>query len=217
MPTRFFHPDSAGAGPDDGQIRAVDPNTILFSVPTLADALPPLEPVAAQPAGPYCIFHEDDWLQTELLPRETVNAAESLMAELKAFELHHRENVGWHKVFVRYHTFGDTLPLRFTLDAIAEEFAPVPAGELYLVTSGAAMRVTGGFSFDLDGKAWLYGHATEGAVHSLGLAIAADDAHNTMLDAFNRLSEIYPLILADWRAQFIVVEPERGSYRVWQA
>lgn len=219
MRTRLLDPNQNG-GPSENssdEVSKIDPNSILFSIATLANELPPLEPVTANPEGPYCIFHEDDWLQIELLPRETATAIESLMTELKAFEQHHREAGGWRKVFVRYHTFADILPLHFTLDAIAQEFAENPMGELYLSSSSAAMRVVGGFSFNLDSKVWLYGYHVDGAVRSLGLAIGAEDAHTTMLDAYTRLSTLYPLLLADWGAQFIVIEPERGSYRVWQA
>lgn len=215
MMRQLFHPDAESG--DSGEIREVDPKTILFSVPTLANELPPLEPATAEPDGPYCYFHEDDWLQIELLPRETVNGVQSLVSEFKAFEEHHRTESGWRNVFVRHHTFSEDLPSRFTLDAISEKFAPALMGELYLISSGYAMRVVGGFSFELEDKVWLYGHAVDGAVQSLGFAIGAENAHNTMVETFDKLSTISPLILVDWRAMLIVIEPERGSYRVWQA
>lgn len=55
----------AGSRAGPGPARWVDPSTVLFSLSTICDELPPTSSEVADAAD--AIFHEDDWRQVELV------------------------------------------------------------------------------------------------------------------------------------------------------
>lgn len=60
----------------------VDPNSILFSVPTLSNDLAPLDPVFA--------FHEDEWSQVEFFTNGQLAMVQRMLEEYKLFEAANR-------------------------------------------------------------------------------------------------------------------------------
>ena len=51
------------------RIQSVNPKTLLFSIPTLADDLPALGPIDKPPSRSDVVLGEDDWAQLEFFPR----------------------------------------------------------------------------------------------------------------------------------------------------
>ena len=79
------------------KVQYVDPNTILFSLPTVADVIPE-ELVEGEPA---LRMHEDDWLQLELVPQEVVGKAQRDLEAIKVVLASEREKAGFKRLHIR--------------------------------------------------------------------------------------------------------------------
>lgn len=193
----------------------IDPNSILFTVPTISADLAALEP-AGEPHGD--AFHEDDWSQIEFFAKQQLATVRRMLEEYKPFEAANRVKHGWRNVYVRKI---DRTPVIPGGDAVArlEEILALKAGPApVLLTSGSiAGRVTHGFSLHLGGNVLLYGYATPAGIPVLGALLGDDPDHHRLTDAFITLNAAAGLILVEWRQQFILegADPDR-KIMVWR-
>ncbi|MGE0283932.1 MAG: hypothetical protein AB7F09_00405 [Parvibaculaceae bacterium] len=79
----------------EAEPRIMDPGEVLFSMPTIAKDLPPLERLSGPPAADAFAFHEDEWTQNEFLPKAMLPEVRRMLSEFKAFEAQNREGSGW--------------------------------------------------------------------------------------------------------------------------
>jgi hypothetical protein len=178
----------------------VDPRSIVFSMPTLADDLPPLEEGAVREGRRLLELHEDDWRQIEFFsagaePRvsETLHHVRKVLDEERtesgAFErLHVRTGLGPPLQGVR-------LPLS---DVHGTLRGATPLDGIAIL--GAPGLVKDGFAFDGGAAFELYGVAPRGEVEVLALrpsmipdADLAADAHALAMLMLRR-----GLKLVDW-------------------
>lgn len=135
----------------------VNPQDILFSVPTLCDALPPLTDGALQ--GDELTLHEDDWRQVELLPR-TLPIHEDF-SQIQAI-LTASEGAGFRQIHIRRHEPALTMSLELLESALG---ASVSKGVTF---RGALAPILDGFSAERDGVT-IYGRAPGGVVCTCGV------------------------------------------------
>lgn len=162
------------------KVQAVDANTILFSLPTVADVIPE-EVVAGEPA---LRLHEDDWLQLELVPQELVGKAKTDLEAIKGVLEREREGKGFKRLHIRKalpSPFADRVLLLSTLREAFGAERPVA----YRSTRGVLKDC---FAFGLPSGVWLYGQGREGVVVGLGLTMRDDQA----------LGRLERLTLIDW-------------------
>jgi len=161
------------------QVERVDPKEILFSLPTLENALPPIQDCR----GDAVRIHEDDWRQVELVaPRFEREIAEDLAA---IREVHaERTGPGFRRLHVR--------------ERIPEPLAGATI-EIGVVTRGAhrslgfhdpAGIIAGGFAIDVDGGV-VYGREDAGRVVVVG-------AWRSVPEVLADLSRAYGLLIVDW-------------------
>lgn len=176
------------------RIEMVDPRTILFSLPTLENALPPLEPAEPDRLGEALWMREDDWRQHELVAVAQSPSVDEELAAIRDIHDHARQGPGFARLHVR-----ERIPQ--PLAGIALTAAEVGR------TLGAPRRplavgdglVVGGFAFPA-GRGYVYGREAGGVVAELGLAPGAEPA---LLGA---LLAAHPVLVVDWCAATI---PER--------
>ncbi|HTR51901.1 MAG TPA: hypothetical protein VMJ10_14395 [Kofleriaceae bacterium] len=147
----------------------VDPKTILFSLPTLENVLPPTRPGSAPVR-----LHQDDWRQIELV---TADQLPAVMAELAAIRdvIASRKGAGFTRIHVR-----DKIvePLQGVRVEVAGARRPLGIGD---------ELVDGGFAID-DGA--IYGREHLGTIVALCLRIPSDH-----LDGVARA---HGLLVVDW-------------------
>src|SRR5215469_9023072 len=81
-----------------GPKMTIDPNRILFTVPTISNDLAALEPVGEADGD---AFHEDDWSQIEFFPKQQLATVQRMLEAYKPFEAANRVEHGWRNVYVR--------------------------------------------------------------------------------------------------------------------
>jgi hypothetical protein len=181
-------------------VQTLDPKTILFSLPTLCDGLPPVgPPVETVPAGAVTL-NEDDWRQIELVAARDREAVGRELAELSAFKVANRVGAGWKNVYVR-----SSRPDAIRASAVPLARVQALAGprahrsRLFLgPTGGTASEVQGGFAIDLGKGVTLYGHAADGKVISLNLQLTGDAAGGPIPPAVSAIARAFNLFVVDW-------------------
>lgn len=198
---------------------SANPNDILFAIPTIADDLPPLEPVTPDDGAGQLMFHEDDWAQLEFFPIEMLGQLRYMMKEYAKFEKQHRVGDYWGKIYIRkierQPVLGEEIVLAHLAEVVERPAGPAPI----LHTSSAIVgRVANGFSIPLGGDITLYGYQDETGIPVLGALVDAEPDDRILIDTFTTLHETFDVILVDWSGQTILegVDEATGELRVWQ-
>lgn len=94
--------DARSCSQRDPELELIDPNELLFSLPTINDGIPAVE-IGAGIAGESgaIIMHEDDWRQAEFLPVANRGFIAETLSQLASHRAIHAEGPGFREVFVR--------------------------------------------------------------------------------------------------------------------
>jgi hypothetical protein len=209
---------AAKAAQPQQTLQYIDPNSILFTTPTISDDLAPLEALARKPTETDFQFHEDEWSQVELLPQEQLSEVQRMLTEYKSFEREHRTQYGWRKVYVRkiqrLPVVSGPQPIQQLERLLGVQAGPAPL----LYSSGAgAGSVKDGFSLPLGGGVTLYGYLADQAVPVLGALVDTNPDDLKLTQAFMKLNAAQGLVLVDWRSQFVLVSVDpTGQVDVWR-
>ncbi|MFZ6655370.1 hypothetical protein [Undibacterium sp. TJN19] len=195
----------------------INPNDILFSVPTLSNELASLLPVTAQPTETDFLLHEDEWEQVEFFPGNRLEEIQAMLAEYKSFEATHRTEAGWRKAYVR------DLKRSSVLDTDVPTLATLlgcsigPAPMLYYGNTLSG-QVQNGFSLALGGNVSLYGFADDHGIPVLAVSMGPQAENARLMEAFAKLNASHGLIMVDWRSQLLVrAVNAAGQMDVWRA
>ncbi|GMU56888.1 MAG: hypothetical protein AMXMBFR33_60340 [Candidatus Xenobia bacterium] len=192
-------------------IESVDPGSILFSLPTLSNELPP----AGEPWKPQCLgLHEDDWRQIELLSEERRPEAEREMDAIRRVKGLFN-GTGYPELHVRQLA----APLEGASLRLTELASVLPAAR---AGAGICFReveasVSDGFAWRTQGGLLVFGTAPEGRVHALCIEPPGRDGA-----ALAELARRHGLVLADWCATRLIEPGELadfvsrpGGYTTW--
>jgi len=208
----FAQSAEAGSAP-----QMVDPSKILFSGPTIADDLPPLEPLTGPPIVGAFALHEDEWTQNEFLPKAILPEIRRMLSELKAFEAANRAGPGWRNIYIRKL---ERAPLMAGKTALEHLQAVLGArvGPAPLVTSveGVA-RVSNGFTLEIGRNVHLYGYADESGIPVIAADLGPNPDDQRLVEAFAKLNASDGLVFVDWRQQLLLVSAAAdGNIEVWR-
>jgi len=191
----------------------IDPKSILFSLPTLCDGTPAVEP-GTRPDNCYSL-HEDDWRQIEFVPQANRAYIDSELQSLAAFKLQNRRGPGWTSVYLRREhpvplsTVGLHLPQTLSLSE-----SPLWLG------SGPPWGglVKGGFALS-DITNWsIYGQrVANGQVVQLAVSNGASEPSRVLVSTIRELVDNFGLLLVDWYAASIVDTTSFDSILAWTA
>jgi hypothetical protein len=165
------------------KVETMDPKEILFNLPTLVDALPPI--VAGGVTDAYAL-HEDDWRQREFVATSFQAEIASEFDMIRAARAS-RIGVGYERLHVRDQIpeplAGVAVPIAAVRSALGD-----PARRDVAVGGGL---VVGGYAFAV-ALGVVYGREVEGRVVALALAEDADP------QALAGLAADHDLVLVDW-------------------
>lgn len=142
------------------KVEKIDPSTILFSLPTLENALPPMQ---AGDASPAYEMHEDDWRQREFVSLRLAGKVEEEFAEIRKV-WSEQDGAGFPRCHIRSKVTEPLQGVELTLADVAEALGGIEP--VALGVSGN--RVIDGFAFPLPGGA-AYTRLRDGVVEALGL------------------------------------------------
>lgn len=173
------------------KVQYVDPKTILFSLPTVADEIP--EETVEGELHDALLIVEDDWLQFELMPKEALPKAQSDLDAVRAVLKLEREGAGFKKLHVRVAVPSPFDGQPFLLSTLTDLFK-TPGRLAYRGSPGPLKDC---FAFKLPSGVWLYGQARAATVVALGLTAPDDEA----------LGRLTGLTLIDWCAGQVYEAP----------
>ncbi|HEX3355689.1 MAG TPA: hypothetical protein VHS31_01815 [Tepidisphaeraceae bacterium] len=79
----------------------IDPHEILFSLPTIADVLPPIAPGTTKLEKRVVELHEDDWRQVEFVSRRFQSEIDDELESIERIRRDNRVGPGFKKIHVR--------------------------------------------------------------------------------------------------------------------
>ncbi len=168
------------------RLEMVNPADILFSLPTLEDALPAGE--AGEAASLQLVA--DAWRQCEFVAANQGPTIEAELAEVRAVVETKRVGAGYSALHVRRRVPTPLAGVRLTL---AEVEAALESSARPLGVRGEVGRVAGGFAVPT-AEALVYGVAEAGVVRVLGIFGLRDD----VLGRLHALALAHDLVLVDW-------------------
>ena len=183
-----------------------DPQSILYSLPTISSDLPPLETLTEEPSGADIFIEEDMWSQIEFFSVDRLDGIRHMLAEYSGFERTNRTDAGWRQIYVRKIARAPVIAGTEALAQLEQAFG-LQAGPAPLIYS--AQKVSGkikrGFSFKLEGNVSLYGHADEHGIATLGATLGYMADSTKLTAAFTKLHAAFGVMLVDWCAQVALV------------
>jgi hypothetical protein len=210
----------------DEKVQSIDPNSIMFTVPTVSNELPPLDRVETQPRDDELRMHEDDWCQVEFFHKSYLQELERLLREYKAFEASNRQMITikgeqypvWRNAYVREVARQPLLtgedPVGQLARIVGGHIGPAP---VLHSTSSWTGRVKNGFTVRIGRNVDLYGYNLEGSVPVVGASLGPDSDDQALVRAFTRMNAALGLVLVEWKLQFILLDMKPdGNVKMWQ-
>lgn len=165
------------------KVEKIDPSKILFGMPTIENALPPMRGPDSTPAY---AMHEDDWRQHEFVSRRFSSEVESEFADIREVWAG-QGGPGFKRCHVRTRVVAPLRGVRLTLPDVAAALGGIePVG--LDVGDG---RVIDAFAFTVPGGA-AYARLADGSVEALGLHGDAEPG------GLRGLANDHGLVLVDW-------------------
>lgn len=180
-------------------VNGIDPNSILFTLPTICDQAPETIPKSI-PDNPEA-FHinEDDWRQIEFIVGSDLPQVEGEMAAIEDFKHANRAGLGWKNVYVRKERPDGLFPSHVPYSLI-DSIPHGPIQELVIESAGQEAIVKGGFGVRLSPTLFMYGRQSGGFIIDLGLSTTADQKESIPRQDLLVLCKKFNLIIADWYA-----------------
>ena len=165
------------------KVERIDPSKILFSLPTIENALPPMREPDSSPAYG---MHEDEWRQREFVSRQFADEVEWEFAEIHKVWAE-QEGPGFKRCHVRSKVAEPLRGVEVTLADVSKALGGIePVG----ITVGGG-QVIDGFAFPLPGGA-AYLRLADDSVESLGLHGDAEPG------GLRGLANEHDLVFVDW-------------------
>jgi hypothetical protein len=173
------------------QVQMVNPNDILFSLPTINDFVPGVAAGSSKLDLRMLELHQDLWRQVELVSRGHSAVVAAELAKVRRI-LERRQGPGYKEIHVRKQP---AAPLSDTNVTLAELERLWPEAEHYDGVSfeGVAGLIEHGFALDA-GTLQLYGQAEDGVVTTLALARAIAEPPPQL----RQLMRVHALLLVEW-------------------
>jgi hypothetical protein len=167
------------------RLEQVDPRQLLYSLPTLENALPPIHDGDVSAAF---ALHEDDWRQRELVTASFEPEVGAELAEIRRVKAE-RRGVGFERLHVRSRIPAPLAGVTLRIEDVVAQLGDVARRDLAIARS----LVDGGFAYVV-GAGAIYGRECDGIVHTLALAGPMDPSPLAPLARSHRL------LLVDWLA-----------------
>ena len=142
------------------RLERVDPSTILFSLPSICDAIPGVNDHPN--SGDEFVLAEDDWRQFELVSKDLSRDVDDEIEQIRRIHENAAAEVGWREIHVRS-KIEFPIACALGLADLVDALACAPIGLTY---RGAASQIVDGFAFRADGLT-IYGVAPNGNVQTI--------------------------------------------------
>ncbi len=176
------------------KVETLDPNKILFSLPTICgEALPASAP--DKPSGGVCVLHEDDFRQCEFVALAHAEAIAAEFAAIQDIFTNASAEAGFHKLHVR-ERIPNPLPPGITWKSVTSHLGRVD--RLGGVAFGDGRQlVTGAVAGTLRNGLVLWGVEADRALRFLCIQNGGS-ASQTTIEALRNVANSLSLVIVDW-------------------
>lgn len=192
----------------------VDPNQVLYSLPTINNALAAVE--HTESFEDIFIVREDDWRQFECIEQDyDLQIEEELRAIQNTYE-HHSTESGFTQIHLRQKIIEPLRTTRLTLHQLKESFEIVKTYKGVAFNTAAA-TVINGFALQMSSGWLLWGQSDpNGHIHVLNLAPTETAQVSPVAHYMDTFLAQYGLYLVDWSGLFWC-GPHRSHFAEWGA
>jgi len=176
------------------RLAVVDPREVLYSLPTLANELPPTDGPLLD--GSELLLHGDDWRQIEFVTRAEEALVEKELDVVAQIYRDAQVEDGFQAIHLRRRLEEPLRGVRLTLDELRAALPRAKESRVVIETSSQCVR--GSFSFFVTPPLILYGQSVADRVTVLAAAIVRHDASTPGHAAIRELAEAQDLLLVDW-------------------
>jgi hypothetical protein len=184
---------------EKGLPAAVNPKDILYSLPTLCDALPALEEGSTKQGQHVLELHEDEWRQIEFVALTLESSAETDLRAVARIHNKHFKGSGFDSIHIRKAVPAPLEGTWLTLEDLRSLLGGSASWFEGLTLQGTRELVAGGFAVKLASGLTLYGTQRGGRLDVLALR---NRDEGTDLEANARLLASIAtrgqLLLIDW-------------------
>jgi hypothetical protein len=173
------------------EVARVPPKDILFSLPTINDALPGIAPGSTKLGKNVLELHEDDWRQVEFVSRELSDVVAGELAHIRRI-LDARTGPGFKEIHVRKQPASPLIDRHITLDSLARALPSARALDGLAFTNVAGV-VANGFAIE-SGDIRAYGLAHDGIITTLALR----QTPQVLPQALAALASEHGLLFVSW-------------------
>lgn len=191
------------------RLEKVDPRTILFSLPSICDFIPPL--VDRPLSGGEFVIAEDDWRQFELVSHELAQEADEEIASIRRIHETAAAGVGWREIHIRKKL---TSPLfaELSLLQLAESLNGRPKLE-GVTYRQARSPIADSYSLTLADGLLLYGLAPDGRIGVLAISqYPQTSASEESIERLKTLARDFDLNLVSW-CRCVRASPNDPAFR----
>jgi hypothetical protein len=182
------------------KIETVDPGEILYSLPTIADALPGIIPGSSKLGRSVIEIHEDDWRQSEWVHISFMEQIESELEQIRQIHETARDGPGFGRIHVRNAIPNPLSPAKIQLDELTQALGPRAAWLDGVSFDGIAGIVTYSFAVRLISSIELYGTRDDrGSIHAICCGnIKPNNIPQPDIDNLASWAMKNELVLVDW-------------------
>lgn len=175
-------------------VTQVGAKEILYSLPTICDAIPAIAESTSKLNKRVFEFHEDDWRQIELISIDHQDAVQAELSDIQHIYLNTPVGSGFHTLHIRQRI---TTALNLPFSAVMAAFPNARSYEGIAYQQVAGL-IDGGFGFET-ADFILFGEQHQVFVNTLCLALTQAKSYNgTSSNQLKALMASYELILVDW-------------------
>jgi hypothetical protein len=191
------------------RIESIDPNDILYSLPSIANVIPEVDnrPLS----GHELTFAEDDWRQFELISHQLADKVDKEIAKIRLIHETATVGAGWSAIHLRSKP---EIPIASNISlthlASTLKITTKSAGITY---DGSQSPITDGYSFALNDDFCIYGIAPNTKVQVIAIGQDANiSPTEDSIDKLQQLARKFNLDLVHW-CRCIRVAPDDELFR----
>ncbi len=191
-------------------VRNVPAEEILYSLPTICDALPSIAEGSTKLSKRVLELDEDDWRQIELVSTAHRDEIRSCLARVERIYAEEQTAEGGFKnLYVRSEVPSPLAQTGLTLDALRARLAPLTTLYEGLAYVRAAGVIDGGFAFETGASIAVYGTAQAGTLAAVGFLWGElSGALEPFAESLAGLLLRHNLVLVDWcRVHVVEADP----------
>ncbi len=178
----------------------VDPNTLLYSLPTINDSLASLED--AESLENVAVVREDDWRQFEFIAKHHETLIEKELEAIQAIYENHLEDSGFNQLHVRQAIAEPLSNTAISIRSLDESFS-IEKEYTGIAFNNAAATIANGFAFSTKSGWLLWGQLDEaGHIAVLNLSETQDSNIKEISEDIDSFAQKHGLYLVDWPRLF---------------